>query len=107
MTYYAWRAQLTAGSFEAYRKAHAEMPSDMTNALRRAGYADYRIFAHEDGALFGTFRCDDIDTLRARLAREEANWVWQEKMRELLIRDLDPSTGFPRLMMQVFDLDGF
>ena len=105
MTYYAWRARLKPGSLEAYRRAHAEMPSALANALRVSGYADYRIFAHNDGDVFGSFRCEDIDDLRAKLAAAPVSRDWQERMRPLLIRDLDPSTRFPRLMTPVFDLD--
>ena len=105
MTFYAWRARLKPDSLEAYRRAHAEMPPGMANALRLSGYADYRIFAFDDGEVFGSFRCQDINDLRAKLAAAPVSTEWQERMRPLLIRDLDPSTSFPRLMTPVFDLD--
>ncbi|MGE3273137.1 MAG: L-rhamnose mutarotase [Chloroflexota bacterium] len=87
-----------------YRRRHDEIWPEMLEALRNAGISNYSIF--RDGPrLFAYLEVDDLQTMQERLAEDPVNARWQEYMRDLISIDLDPSTGFARLLPEMFHME--
>ena len=64
-----------------YKAHHQAVWPEMQNALRRAGWHNYSIFACEDGLLFGYFEAEEsFAASLADMAKEDINTKWQEFM---------------------------
>jgi L-rhamnose mutarotase len=87
-----------------YRRRHDEIWPEMLAALRSAGMHNYSIF--RDGAkLFAYLEVDDLDRMRQALADDPVNARWQAYMRDMIDHDVDPETGFLRLLPEMFHMD--
>ena len=87
-----------------YKRRHDELWPEMADALRAAGIRNYSIFL--DGSkLFAYLEVDDFERMTRELARDPTNARWQEYMRGMIDLDLDPATGFPRLLPEMFHMD--
>jgi len=87
-----------------YKRRHDDIWPEMVAALRGAGIRNYNIFLH-NSTLFAAFETDDFDKTRQILAQDATNARWQEYMRDMIGFDLDPATGFPKLLPQMFHMD--
>jgi L-rhamnose mutarotase len=87
-----------------YKRRHDEIWPEMLAALRGAGIHNYSIFL--DGAkLFAYLEVDDLGRMQAALAGDATNARWQEYMRPMIEIDVDPTTGFARLLPEMFHMD--
>lgn len=87
-----------------YKRRHDEIWPEMVAALRGAGIRNYDIFRH-GSTLFATLEVDDFARMREILAEDATNARWQQYMKDLIGFDLDPDTGFPRLLPLMFHMD--
>lgn len=87
-----------------YKRRHDEIWPEMVQALRGAGIHNYDIFLH-GSTLFATLEVDDVAAMRRILAHDPTNARWQEYMRDMIGFDLDPETGFPKLLPKMFHMD--
>jgi L-rhamnose mutarotase len=75
-----------------YERAHANVPSALTDAIRAAGATSWTIW-RSGTELFHLIECDDYGALLARLAGHPANRAWQDQMAQLLETVHDYSAG--------------
>jgi L-rhamnose mutarotase len=101
----AFTINLNPGADPAeYKKRHDEIWPEMLAALRAAGIRNYSIFL--DGSkLFAYLEVEDVERMKQALARDPTNARWQEYMRGLITLDVDPATGFSRLLPEMFHTD--
>jgi len=100
----AFRFKIKPGTGEEYDRRHAAVWPDMIAAIKEAGYRNYSIY--RDGeTLFGYFEADDPDETWRRIAESDAANRWEEMMLDILDRDLDPTTGTPKGLPEVFHVD--
>jgi L-rhamnose mutarotase len=72
--------QVRQDRLEDYRARHAAVWSEMTDALRSAGWRNYSIFLRDDGMLVGYLECADFAACRAAMQATEVNARWQAEM---------------------------
>ena len=99
--------QVDPARLPEYRRRHAAVWPEMLNALRDAGWHDYRLHLREDGLLVGTFLCEDLDAARAAMDATEVNTRWQAEMAPFFT-GLDggaPDRGFT-VLDEIFHLEG-
>ena len=87
-----------------YKRRHDELWPEMAAALRGAGIRNYSIFRH-GSTLFAYLEVEDFDRMRQALATDATNARWQAYMRDMIEIDVDPATGFARLLPEMFHLD--
>ncbi len=87
-----------------YKRRHDEIWPEMVAALRAAGIHNYSIFRH-GSTLFAYLEVEDLDRMRQALATDPTNARWQEYMRDMIEIDVDPATGFARLLPELFHMD--
>jgi L-rhamnose mutarotase len=83
MTEFALHTMLKPGMEDAYERAHADQPPEMTETLRAAGVTDWRIW-RAGLNLFHLVEVRDIGEMNARLAASEVNATWDHTMSEFL-----------------------
>ena len=66
-----------------YERAHAQVPPELTAAIRAAGAHAWTIW-RSGSDLFHVIDCDDYASLLARLEQLPVNVSWQRQMAELL-----------------------
>jgi L-rhamnose mutarotase len=87
-----------------YKRRHDEIWPEMVAALRSAGMHNYSIF--RDGSwLFAYLEVDDLERMQQALADDPTNARWQAYMRDMISVDVDPSSGFARLLPEMFHMD--
>ena len=87
-----------------YKQRHDEIWPEMVAALRAAGIRNYSIF--RDGSkLFAYLEVEDVERMARALDDDATNARWQEYMRGMIDLDVDPVTGFPRLLPEMFHMD--
>jgi len=91
--------------FEAeYKKRHAAIWPELSQALTAAGVSDYSIFLDErDGSLFGYVEVED-DARWAAIAETEVCRRWWSFMRDIMPVNTDDSPRSAGLR-EVFHLD--
>lgn len=73
--------KVKADKLAEYKEHHADVWPEMLDALRRAGWHNYSIFAREDGLLFGYFETPaSFAAARDGMSHEEINAQWQDFM---------------------------
>ena len=87
-----------------YRRRHDEIWPEMVDGLRDAGMHNYSIFLHGE-TLFAYLECDDFARMVAAQASDPVNARWQEYMRDMLSVEVDPQTGFVKLIPEMFHMD--
>ena len=65
---------------DEYRARHAAVWSEMTDALRTAGWRNYSIFLREDGTVVGYLECDSFAASLEAMQRTDVNARWQAEM---------------------------
>ena len=76
----------------------------MLAALRGAGIRRYSIF-RDGSTLFAYCEVEDLERMKRTLADDPTNARWQEYMRDMITHDVDPATGSPRLLPEMFHMD--
>lgn len=87
-----------------YKRRHDEIWPEMLAALRGAGIQNYSIF-RDGSTLFAYLEVEDVERMHEVLANDATNARWQEYMRDTIDHDVDPATGRPRLLPEMFHLD--
>ena len=98
--------QVRPDRLEEYRARHRAVWPEMLDALRRAGWRNYSLFARDDGLLVGYLETDDFAAAQAAMERTEVNARWQAEMAAFfeLPGGERPDTGLLRLD-EVFHVD--
>ncbi|MHB8293167.1 MAG: L-rhamnose mutarotase [Acidimicrobiales bacterium] len=65
-----------------YEERHRAVWPEMQDALRAAGWANYSLFARDDGLLVGYLECEDFAAAQAAMRGAEVNTRWQAEMSE-------------------------
>ena len=94
-------ARVRPERLDEYRARHAEVWPEMTDALRKSGWANYSLFLSGDGLLVGYLETDDYPAARQRMAQTGVNGRWQAEMAPFSLTSTacDPtrdSPGWPR-----------
>jgi L-rhamnose mutarotase len=92
------------GTEAEYKKRHDEIWPEMVAALRGAGIRNYSIF-RDGSTLFAYLEVEDLERMQRALAHDPTNARWQEYMRGMISLDVDPATGFPRQLPEMFHMD--
>jgi L-rhamnose mutarotase len=72
--------QVRQDRLEDYRARHAAVWSEMTDALRSAGWRNYSIFLRTDGTVVGYLECDNFAASLEAMQRTDVNARWQAEM---------------------------
>jgi L-rhamnose mutarotase len=90
---------------EEYKKIHQAVWPEMLQALRKAGWHNYSLFAREDGLIFGYFETEvSLQAAQAKMAVSDVNTRWQEFMKPFTDADIRPDESFMELE-EYFHLD--
>ena len=87
-----------------YKRRHDEIWPEMLAALRSAGMHNYSIF-RDGSTLFAYLEVDNLERMKAVLAGDPVNARWQAYMRGMISVDVDPSTGFAKLLPEMFHME--
>ena len=102
MEKYAWKARIVPGSLDEYKRRHDAIWDEMKQVLADAGIVNYTIWNVGD-ELFGYYECEMGIEYAARVQRESpVVEKWNEYMKEVLIMELDPTTGAQPKLTKVF-----
>lgn len=104
MTGYAWLARVRPGCEAEYKRRHDEIWPELVQSIRAAGLRNYHIFRNGSD-LIGTFETDDLARSIRHLTTAEVNRRWGVSMAPLMIREVDPATGYLPLLERQWSLD--
>jgi L-rhamnose mutarotase len=79
----ALHTSVRADRVDEYERAHADVPAELTDAIRAAGAQSWTIW-RSGTDLFHVIDCDNYAALLAALAEHPANVTWQRQMADLL-----------------------
>jgi L-rhamnose mutarotase len=96
----AWRLRIRPGMEEEYRRRHREVWPEVVASIRARGVRSFSIFM--DGDEVFLYAETDLEAGAPDPELEPVGSRWQEYMSDILIRDLDPATGRPRVLEEVF-----
>jgi L-rhamnose mutarotase len=88
----ALHTRVRADKIEEYEHAHADVPGELTDAIRAAGVTSWTIW-RSGTELFHVIDCHDYASLLATLNGNPVNVAWQERMSGLLETAHDYSAG--------------
>ncbi|GAC1636181.1 MAG: L-rhamnose mutarotase [Ktedonobacteraceae bacterium] len=100
----AFTMHIKAGSEEEYRKRHQQVWPELLADLKQAGCSRYSIFLHGLD-LFAYMEVEDFQHFLRAMAASRVSERWEEYMSDILLREIDPSTGFPPVLSEAFHLD--
>ncbi len=89
------------GQEKEYRARHDNIWPEMSALLTEAGMRNYSIF-RQGTQLFAYCEVDDWKETVRRLNASDVNSRWQEYMSDILVADIDPSTGSYYLLEEMF-----
>lgn len=102
-----FQLQVRPDRLDEYVARHADVWTEMREALSAAGWTNYSLFLREDGLLIGYVEAEpSIEAAQAAMDATEVNARWQAEMGPFFV-DLDghrPDTGFVQLR-EIFHLD--
>lgn len=105
MAAYSWILEIRPGYEAEYEKRHAVLPDDMIDLLNEAGFRNYSIFRY-GLKIFGYFETDNLDRSVEIYAASPAAKSWADVVEPYLKLEIDPSTGFPYLLPQIWHFAG-
>lgn len=88
----ALHTRVRADRIEEYERAHADVPAELTDAIRAAGVTSWTIW-RSGTELFHVIDCHDYAVLLATLNESPVNITWQGQMAALLETAHDYSPG--------------
>ncbi len=100
----AFTMRIRPGTEEEYRRRHQAVWPEMLAALKAAGCHNYSIYL-KGTDLFAYMEVEDFQAFLQKMAASEASARWEAHMSDILIRELDDSTGFPPTLEEVFHLE--
>ncbi len=102
MERFMWKGRLKPGMKAEYIKRHDEIWPEMTALLNESGIHNYTIWSFGD-ELYGYYEADK-GTAFASATQSESPVVakWNEYMKDMMAKDIDPTTGKPCALEQVF-----
>ena len=100
----AFTMKIKPGSEEEYRRRHEQLWPELLADLKQAGCSRYSIYLRGLD-LFAYMEVDDFQRYLSHMATSQAASRWEERMSDILIREVDPTTGFPYVLPEVFHLD--
>ena len=102
---YAFRMRLKPGAGDEYRRLHEAVDPTVLHEIRAAGIHNYSIFI--DGTdLFCYLEIDDLEPFAEVMRRTDGSRVWAQAVTRLFAqKDVDPATGMPPRMPEVFRFD--
>ena len=100
----AFTMNIKAGSEEEYRRRHEQVWPELLVDLKRAGCSRYSIFL-QGLELFAYMEVEDFQQFLGAMTASRASERWEEHMSDILLREIDPSTGFPPVLSEVFHLE--
>lgn len=101
---YAWIAEVRPGCEADYKGRHDEIWPELVESIRMAGLRNYHIFRNGT-QLIGTFETDDLDSSLKHLTTADVNRRWGEYMAPVMVRKLDPVTGYLPMLEHQWSLD--
>lgn len=101
---YAWTAGVRPGQEAEYKRRHDAIWPELVQSIRTAGLRNYHIFRNGTD-LIGTFETDDLDRALRHLTTADVNRRWGEFMAPIMIRKIDPATGYLPLLERQWSLD--
>ena len=104
MEKFAWKAFIKPGKKEEYIRLHDEIWPEMKTMLHDAGIRNYTIWNIED-ELFGYYECDDLEKAERVQSESDVDRKWDIMMEPLMTMIVDPETGQPLRLTQVFRFD--
>jgi L-rhamnose mutarotase len=93
-----------AESMAEYKERHRDVWAEMLDALRRAGWRNYSLFARDDGLIVGYVETDDFEAALAAMQAEAVNERWQAELAPLFEIEAAPDQSLSRLE-EIFHLD--
>jgi len=97
-----WKARIKEGKKEEYVKRHDEIWPEMTQALNDAGVHNYTIWCIDD-ELFGYYEAEfGAKFALEKQAQSPVVARWKIHMQDILEMIIDPETGSPKQLEQVF-----
>jgi len=104
MKHIAITMKIKKGSEKEYRTRHQEVWPELLADLKQAGCSRYSIYLRGLD-LFAYMEVDDFQRYLSLMLTSQAASRWEERMSDILIREVDPATGFPYVLPEVFHLD--
>ena len=102
MEKYAWKARIVDGALDEYIRRHDAIWDEMKDVLARAGIVNYSIW-NVGNELFGYYEYEKGVEYAAKVQRESPVVdKWNEYMKDILIMELDPTTGAQPKLTKVF-----
>lgn len=99
----AFTMRIRPGTQEEYRRRHQAVWPALLADLTAAGCRNYSIYLRGE-ELFAYMEVEDFAAFLQKMATSSASSRWEQQMSDILIRDLDDSTGFPPTLEEVFHL---
>jgi L-rhamnose mutarotase len=100
----AFTMRIKPGTEEEYHRRHQQVWPEMLADLKKAGCHRYSIYTR-GLELFAYMEVDDFQRYLSVMAESQVSQRWEEYMSDILIREVDPVTGFPHVLPEVFHLD--
>ena len=100
----AFMMQIKPGAEEEYRRRHKQVWPELLADLEAAGGHNYSIFTRGDD-LFAYMEVDDFERFKQRMVERAPDQRWQTYMDEIMVKELNPATGFPYVLPDVFHRD--
>ena len=100
----AFIMKIKPGSEEEYRRRHQQVWPELLADLKQAGCSRYSIYMR-GLELFAYMEVEDFQHYLTVMAASQASEHWEQYISDILVRETDPSTGFPFVLPEVFHLD--
>ncbi|GAC1434891.1 MAG: L-rhamnose mutarotase [Ktedonobacteraceae bacterium] len=100
----AFTMKIKAGSEEEYRRRHQQVWPALLADLKHAGCSQYSLFL-QGLDIFAYMEIENFQQFLSVMAASRVSERWEEYMSDILLREIDPSTGFPPVLSEVFHLD--
>ena len=105
MERYAWKAKVKDGCLDEYIRRHDAIWPELKQLLKDAGIGNYTIWNCGD-ELFGYYECEKgVDFAAKTQADSPIVDRWNEYMKDVMVREMDPVTGAQPMLRQVFLLE--
>ena len=102
---YAFRMRLQPGTGEEYGRLHDNVDPVVIDEIRRAGIHNYSIWLDGED-LFSYLEIDDLDRFAEVMKATDPLRPWAVAVTRLFAsREVDPATGMPPRLREVFRFD--
>jgi L-rhamnose mutarotase len=102
---YAFRMRLLPGAGEQYSRLHEAVDPAVLDEIRAAGIHNYSIFLDGED-LFSYLEIDDMVRFAEVMRGTDGTRPWAQAVTRLFAqKDVDPATGMPPRLTEVFRFD--